>query len=251
MSWLSISRKRRIYERKYTVAVQRSLNVQIAPVIKQLEAYKPSEIEVHLDPGPIRQVFGRLYSDTGTNFARDTYKEITGKARKDDLTDIWMQEMIAFVNQFGGDRIVSITGSSKEIAQKILKELAETVIIPEGLSIEESSRLLQREFKKNYIKTTLARSRVIAKTEVLTASNKGSHVGALDAGAQIKVWQTSGRTSPDGHDRHVAYPGLHGQEREMNEDYDVGGNPASYPGDPKLPAGEVVNCECREVYKMI
>jgi len=249
MSWINTARRRRIYERKYMASFQRSLKIQIAPIIKLLEMYKPSEIEVRLDPEPIKQVFKRLYTETGKDFARVTHSEITGKARKDLLTSVWEQEMLSFITQYGGERITSITGSSRDIAIRILRELAETRVIPEGLSIEETSRLFQREFKSAYVKTTLARARVIAQTEVLTASNKGSHVGALEAGASVKIWQTSGITSPGGHDRHVAYPGLHDQQRAIGEKYDVGGYPADYPGDPSLPAGEVVNCKCAEIYK--
>jgi len=249
MAWINIARRRRIYERKFTAAFQRSLKIQIAPVIAQLGGYKPSEIEVHLDPEPIKKVFGRLYTETGKDFARVTHRDLTGKGRKDPLTDVWEREMMAYVEMYMGERIVSITGSSKDIAVRILRELAQTQVIPEGLGIEETSRLFQREFKKAYLKTSLARSRVIAQTEVLTASNKGSHTGALEAGASLKIWQTSGITSPSGTDRHVSYPGLHGQERGINEKYDVGGYPADYPGDPQLPASEVVNCKCAEIYK--
>jgi len=249
MRWIDIDRRRKIYERKYTPSFQRSLKLQIAPVIKELEFKRPEDITVHLDPEPIRKVFGRLYPDTGAGFARTTHREMTGKGRKDGYTNVWEQEMMAFMEMSAGTRIVSITGSSKDIAIKILRELAETQIIPEGLSIEQSARLLQKAFKDSYLKTTLARSRVIAQTEVLTASNKGSHTGALEAGATTKIWQTSGIASPDGKDRHIAYPGLHGQVRAIGEKYDVGGYPADYPGDPTLPASEVVNCKCAEIYK--
>ena len=240
-----------MYERKYSAAIKRSLMLQIAPVIKLLETQKPEDIEVRLDESPISMTFGRLYSDTGVAFARVTYQEVTGKSRKADLEDVWMQEMIAFIREFGGVKIKSITGTSREIAQRILRDLAETVVIPEGLGIEETSRLLQRSFKRNYVQTTLARARVIAQTEVLTASNKGSHVGAEEAGAKVKIWQTSGIADPDGKDRHVGYVGLHGQERAMLDKYDVGGYLADFPGDPNLPAGEVVNCKCVETYRII
>jgi len=249
MAWRDIDRQRKIYERKYTAFFQRSLKLQIAPVIEELGRRKPEDITVHLDPWPIQKVFGRLYPEAGTGFARSTYRSLTGKSRKDDLTSVWEQEMISFMNMYAGDRIVSITGSSREIAIRILRELAETQIIPEGLSIEQSSKLLQKAFRESYIKTTMARARVITQTEVLTASNKGSHTGAKEAGATQKIWQTSGIASPDGNNRHVSYPGLHGQVRAIDEQYDVGGYPADYPGDPTLPAGEVVYCKCAEIYK--
>jgi len=248
-AWLTINRRRKIYERKYTALVQRSLKIQIAPIIDELATRKPSQIEVILDPEPIKKAFGLLYPDTGRAFAQVTHRELTGKALKDDLTSVWDNEMRAFMEMHAGERITSITGSSKEIAMRILKDLGMRVI-PEGLSIEEATRLLQSEFKKRYIETTIARARVIAQTEILTASNKGSSMGALEAGATIKEWQTSGIASPDGKDRHIAYPGLHGQVRAINEKYDVGGYPADYPGDPTLPAGEVVNCKCAEIYKI-
>lgn len=248
MRWRDIDRRRMIYVRKYTASFQRSLRLQIAPVIEDLGTKLPQDIEVNLDPGPVKKVFLRLYPETGVDFARSTSRELS-KGRKEDMTNIWEQEMRAFMEMYAGERIVSITGSSKDIAVRILRELAETQVIPEGLSIEQTTRLLQKKFHEAYIKTTLARARVIAQTEVLTASNKGSHEGAIFAGATEKIWQTSGIASPDGKDRHIAYPGLHGQVRAINDKYDVGGYPASYPGDPTLPVGEIVNCKCAEIYR--
>jgi hypothetical protein len=34
----------------------------------------------------------------------------------------------------------------------------------------------------------------------------------------------------------------------LHESFDVGGNPADYPGDGNLPAGESISCRCTLVF---
>lgn len=246
--WEKINRQRQIYIPRHTEAMRRYMEKQIEPVLKMITEKPINQIEINLSEEPIQEGFNRLYMDVGPGFSQAVYNRLTGKMRKDEMTSLWEAEMLKYVRQHLGIKITSITGTSKELAIRIMRELAETDIIPQGIGIEEASRIFQREFKSKYLQTTLARARVIAQTEIMTASNKGSQMGAEGAGAKKKIWQTSGISAPDGNDRHVAYPGLHGQTRNMGEAYDVGGYAGQYPGDPSLPAGEVVNCHCAEVY---
>ena len=120
---------------------------------------------------------------------------------------------------------------------------------PRGLSVRETASIFQAEFERLYDTMSIGRAKVISQTEVLRASNKGSHMCAQSAGETKKVWLTSGIILPDSEPRHVGYPGLHMQERSLDEVYDVRGHQAMYPCDPGLPASESINCHCAEVYK--
>ena len=42
-----------IYVRRYTASFQRSLRLQIAPVIEQMGTKLPQDVEVNLDPDPV------------------------------------------------------------------------------------------------------------------------------------------------------------------------------------------------------
>jgi hypothetical protein len=247
--WEQINRIRSSYVPVFTNNFQDALKKQIQPITEQMMIKPISQIDINIDKQPIEDVFMKLYISVGMDFSYDTLNRMTGKSRKAEYDDIWQQELLNYVKLYLGDRIVSITGTTKDVAVNIMKDIAESQIIPQGIGIEEANRIIQREFKDNFVKTTLARSRVIAQTEILTASNKGSHLGAQGAGAKYKIWQTSGIPDPEGKERHVAYPGLHGQKRNMGDAYSVGGSHAQFPGDSSLPVGDVVNCKCAEIYE--
>jgi hypothetical protein len=229
-----------------------SLKKQAKPVIEELGRSKPEEVLARLDglikDTEVRDSFKRLYPEVGVHFARGAYKGMR-KGLKQGYDDIWMDEIIRYAETRAGVRIVSITGTRLELARRILKDLMMTETIEQGMGVEQIARMFQRRFIEEFGKYDLWQARRIAQTEVLTASNFGSHIGANEAGAQVKVWLTSGIVNKD--IRHVGYPGLHNQERRMDEYYNVGGYRAMYPGDTILPPEEVINCKCIEYYKIL
>jgi|GEM_PF-5090514 len=249
MNWQQRERIRNLYVVKHALLIKRALIKQIEPVIDKLKYTPAGQVEVQVDSAPVKEAFEKLYMDAGADYSVETLNRMTGKGQKQYTEDYYRQQMLDFVRLYLGDRIVSITGTTKEIAQQIMKRLVEELVIPEGLGIEEASRIFQREFRQSFVETTLARARVIAQTEILTASNKGSLMGAIDAGGKTKVWLTSMISAPDGNDRHVGYPGLHEQRRGINELFNVRGFPGEFPGAPGLPASEVVNCHCDMYYE--
>lgn len=249
MNWQQRERIRNLYVIKHTGLIKRALIKQIEPVIEMIGQRQISQVEVNIDKDTLQTAFEKLYMDAGADYSVSTHDQLTGKAKKQYTEDFYREQMLNFVRLYLGDRIVSITGTSKEIAQAIIKRITEETIIPEGIGVADASRIFQREFKQNYLGTTLARARVIAQTEILTASSRGSLLGAQDAGARFKVWQTSMNFAPDGKDRHVGYPGLHGQRRAIHEDFDVRGFSGEHPGAPGLPASEAVNCNCDMYYE--
>lgn len=84
-----------------------------------------------------------------------------------------------------------------------------------------------------------ARARTIARTESVAASNGGVYAGWSNAGIEGKTWLAThdARTRID----HIA---LDGVTIPMDADWLVGGSPARYPGDARLPASQRANCRC-------
>ncbi len=257
-AWKRINRLRSGFDKQYTPVFERSLRVQIEPTIKALGGADAKKVMGKLDKlikeAPLKPVFVQSYTDVGTTFARGTFNQVTGKAKKNELDDIWLQELLDFVKRAGASRITSITLASKEQAARIINRILTEQTFPEGLSVFQTRKLIQKEFTEQYIGvekpfTITGRARTIAQTEVLTASNKGSIIGAESAGATKKVWLTSLIPDPEGNSRHVGWPGLHGQKRKIKEDHDVRGSPAMFPGDPTLPPEESVNCKCAQIFE--
>lgn len=82
------------------------------------------------------------------------------------------------------------------------------------------------------------RAVLVARTEMGSIVNGGSHLANLSAGIS-EEWITS----LDGKER-AAHRIAHGQIREAREPFDVGGEKLDYPLDPKGRADNVINCRC-------
>jgi len=111
----------------------------------------------------------------------------------------------------------------------------------EGLGIDEVARNLRGDFKDlrdNRLKT-------IARTEIQSSQNEGSHQTMRDYGVRYKQWLTVGDSRVRGRDPDDRYDHihLHGQVVEMDERFSNGMN---YPGERSGDIGDWINCRCRE-----
>ena len=111
--------------------------------------------------------------------------------------------------------------------------------IEDGLSIREIARRIQEDHGGAYSKS---RATMVARTEMTGAMNAGHTEGIRQAyeGTGVepaKEWlSVMGTTTRDTH------ADADGQQRPVDEDFDIGGHPAAFPGDARLPAGERCNC---------
>lgn len=85
-----------------------------------------------------------------------------------------------------------------------------------------------------------ARARLWAETEATKVDNWGMLEGFKeDPNTELKGWNCQMlETSREDH------IGADGQERRLDEDFDIGGEPLAYPGDPAGSAWNVCNCRC-------
>ena len=79
-----------------------------------------------------------------------------------------------------------------------------------------------------------------ARTELIAASNNGAYLGYLEAGVKSKTWITA----RDERVREPTHTDLEGKKVDLRTDFLVGGFAASYPGDPRLPIQERIQCRC-------
>jgi len=80
----------------------------------------------------------------------------------------------------------------------------------------------------------------IAKTEVTTASNIGLYEAAKSMGMREKIWMCSREDSV----RH-GHRLMDGQRAAINDPYSNG---LLFPGEPKGPTGQIVNCRCFQTF---
>lgn len=147
------------------------------------------------------------------------------------------QRVVDFARQHGLDRAKRVSATTVEVARRVLdRELqAGSPTLRIASELERTTRALSRP-----------RSIVIARTEVGIASGFADFDAADQSGQNlVKVWLTAG----DGGERHPSEPGLEGQQRAMEEAFDVRGHPGAHPLALELPASEVVNCRCSLAYE--
>ena len=124
------------------------------------------------------------------------------------------------------------------------KTVARAIDRGEPLSREQIDRMVGR-----YRERALAyRTETIARTESTRALNQARE-NALDqvlrqtgtsADRVVQIW----RTNMDGRQRDT-HAGMNGQERQRGQAFDSpSGAQLRFPGDPRAPAGEVINCRC-------
>lgn len=182
-----------------------------------------------------------MYEACGLAEAQDEYDHLTTtyprKAQAPaDLITSWAGRLRRFISTEGAASIRAITDTVRKKVREVLNVAAE-----EGLGIAEAARALRREVAAFSGQQAVS----IVRTELISASNAGSLMGAESTGLTLeKFWiATPGsRTRPT----HAA---ADGQTVPMRGFFTVGGEPARYPGDPLLSAGERIRCRCSIGYK--
>ena len=106
----------------------------------------------------------------------------------------------------------------------------------------QSIDMMVRRYGERLIKR---RAETIAQTEVLRAVNKANQEafeqaiesGVLEREQLVRKWVTKGDT-----DVRKSHVDLNGQERAVDEDFKPN---LRFPGDPRAPLSEIINCRCR------
>ena len=259
--WLKVDRQKQAFERHYDQEFIKALNKQIDPILDNWEFMQvPDDViraAMNIKADPIESVYLDLYKRVPVEFGKyavESLKEQTGElVTKNDgistllenpeaFTWIWSTQATSWVYQNVGDRIVSVTETSKKRVIQIVRQLTAEAL-EEGLSISETMAFLEDRIPVEWRKERW-RANTIARTEVLTAANEGNYRGAIATGLQLKKrWLTR----LDGRERD-SHRLANGQTQELQTPYNVGGVAMMRPGDIRAPAEEVINCRCVEQY---
>lgn len=167
-----------------------------------------------------------------------TYTKLFGwglsKTKIANIRDVMLSN---YNKKYAAKKATQLTDTTKEILNNIIKKSQD-----EGLGLKGIVEAITTRIEDMGIN----RARTIARTETSSAINNTSMKTADESGMEEKGWvHIGGRyTSRDNHKR------LNGKWIPIDKKWDLGnGITAMCPHDPDLPIGELVNCNCLQIYR--
>jgi hypothetical protein len=188
--------------------------------------------EAAVVPGAIAAVLVPSIRETARAFARLIIEKSTdfGLDRKafEDLD----AETEAYIDEYAATRVVMISDAMRTQIREIVRQG-----LADGSGTEAIAEAIAEAFEGEM---AMARARRIARTETHTASMVGQFGAAMASPFKYrKTWlATEDARTRESHRE------ANGQERELEQPFDVGGVELMFPGDPEGPAGEIINCRC-------
>ncbi|MBI5192770.1 MAG: hypothetical protein HZA08_04930 [Nitrospirae bacterium] len=185
------------------------------------------------------ELFRTVYLTVGKDFGRRTaesFKGAMGPSEIKELTDAWDHEVFNWLTKESMKKITQITTTT---INQVRLELSEGVAAGEGIDV------IAKRIDKLYLDKIIPhRSEVIARTEVIAASNLGSRAGAKQTGLVLNhKWIST---------RDIRTRNFHAAADDetvpMDTPYLVGGEQLMFPGDTSHGASgrNIINCRCTE-----
>ncbi|MED4914367.1 phage portal protein [Parageobacillus thermoglucosidasius] len=164
-----------------------------------------------------------IWLATAEEFAKHEFERLQSQAK--GMQQKFFDEEFAALNAIIQKYIFDVVADAVTKVTKFTKELLKHVIgegVARGESLLKIAKRIENVYTGDFDKN---RSITIARTEVISASNYGNHMGAKATGLPLeKEWVAvlDSRTRDDHAD-------AHGQVRDIDDYYDVGGEKAMYP----------------------
>ena len=240
IQWKQFDRKRWQFERWAQGVFRKALLATIRPITTADSAEQALQRVDYLDAKAIEQAYLDVYGRVGSWFAVDAQKSLKSYGAvfqtKSDET-VFDRFMRNWISLYGAERIRGVT----ETTVRRVK-----VKLQDGINRGDGIEVIAREMvRAGSGIADVKRARVIARTEIISASNKGSLEGARDTGIPLKKEWLATR---DNRTR-IEHAEADGQAVLMNEDFIVMGEELEYPGDPSGSAANVISCRCTQIYR--
>lgn len=240
------------FEASFTRKMRRALQQSAERCAVAVEAgADASTAAAFVDSAPVARVLAALYVVAGVPEARITYDELTGEAKgvllglqtkataPPTVVASWTDRLKRFITTEGAASIKAITKTTQRIVRAVLSEAAEA-----GDSIQVAARKLRQQVAQ----VSKERAVTIVRTELVSAGNAGSLLGAQATGLKLEKWWLA---TPDARTRQ-SHAKANGQGAPLQDGFfRVGGEFCRFPGDPNLSAGERVRCRCAVAYRKL
>jgi len=231
-------------ERRAVVAIVGENGVETSKVFKLVEQNAKNW----------KKIIDGIYVTVADEFAKDTITALkaysSGYEHKDigipdellyDEVNIAKEETLKWLEANSAAKVKGITETTREALRSQLHEG-----VSKGESIVQLAARIDALYLTNFMKN---RSTVIARTEVIGASNLGSRSAAL--GLKLPGTQKEWLSASDNRVR-MWHQSANGQNRDLNDPYDVLGEKLMFPGDGSMGASAInlVQCRCCETYEL-
>lgn len=207
-------------ERLLLTALRRYLKEQAKRVIeamnkKGMNEFFNKDLEVAIGYKTFLPILQEILTDGG----QSSYD----KFKLDTNIRVWLDEKVGIF--------------ARQINDTTFKELQRQ--FEESLANAENRDELVNRIESTYQDISKARAKMIARTEVQGAMQKGTFEGYKQSGVGIKIWVAvlDSKTRD-------AHANLDGVEVPLDQPFNVNGEAMMFPGDPRGGAENVINCRC-------
>lgn len=228
-------------ERQAVSVAASAIKKQVSEAVAYLNKTKSipttmSAVGFIISPEPIRVMMRQIYLPWGKEAAKQQRSFLLGQ--KQTLDQEVEHLLLQYIDWNLGTRIQDITDTTKK---EILKWLAYAE--SEGMNWNDAGKLIS-----NKVGLSKSRSRLIARTESVNATNYGSLLAVKQTGLKtVKAWV------------HFLDDRTRFDHAEMNSEtfipteqpFTVGGMAMMHPGDPAGGAKQCCNCRCTAIYEVV
>jgi hypothetical protein len=233
--WIQYARQHRQIENQYVPRVQKVLNRQVSSLIREAEIFgwERAIMNMPLIQFEMMEVLNSLYKKTGNTF----YPQIERDLRQKGLVD----DFVAFLIRQGLNLVANMDKVTKDEIVRILMDGRE-----KGLSFKDIAKVVKN--------TVASGSRVL--TIVRTEIGKAANLAIFEAAKKskyvvVKEWVSRKDNRVRRYSKNAEFDHwlMDGIRIGLDEEFSQLGSKgiiatAMHPGDPKAPAGFVINCRC-------
>lgn len=237
MQWKAFDRERWNYLRRYRRLAYIALNTSIQPVIELMNTRgvqtARNNLGAFVNVDPITDFYANLYRNVGDPFGRREVVRLSQINLKQD-DSAWVRMVQEWTAGSIDQRVALVEASTiKEL--KVVIDMG----IAQGYGVDKIAELMRST-------VGVVRATRIARTEIISASNLGSLMGAKSTELPLnKEWLATqdNRTRLDHLD-------ADGQTVGIDDLFTVSGELLSFAGDwtHGASAGNVINCRCTQTY---
>jgi len=235
------------YEVQARREAERALEASVSGVAEVLRGSSEATMEraalEAFDDAPYSEMLSTIYTMGLVDFATVTDQQLKhelpqGMRRKEE--DRWREFIQAYLAGVSATKVQQISDTTRNALRILLADLQ-----GQGLGMEEIARRVSRQMPEIH----RLRAVVIARTEIINASNAASAAGASTLGMEVrKEWISVSDSRTRGH--HVE---ADGQTVAQDQPFIVQGERLMWPGDTQFGASaeNVIQCRCTQAYTTV